>query len=125
MAQANNKPDKTHNRLMKELNRLKTDLNSEGNIDTDLTKRQLRSRMLVAPTPRVPSPRQMNTVDNTGPSSNTPLIEQDPSSPRFNSSENEGSDKNVKVCKARIMKSNRTNKNQAPLLNPLKLVSTN
>ena len=53
MVQANEKPDKTHDRLIKELNRLKTDLNNDGGIDTDLPKRQLRSRMLVAPTPRV------------------------------------------------------------------------
>ena len=54
MAQANERPDKTHNRLMKELNRLKTDLNSEGYIDTDLTKEQLRSRTLVVPTLKSP-----------------------------------------------------------------------
>ena len=52
---------------MKELNRLKTDLNNEGNVDTDLTRRQLRSRILVAPTPRVPSPSQMTAVDTTEP----------------------------------------------------------
>ena len=58
MAQANEKPDKMHDRLIKELNRLNIDLNNEGDIDTNLTKRQLRSRTLVAPTPRVRSPRQ-------------------------------------------------------------------
>ena len=58
------KPDKTHDRLIKELNRLKTDLNNKGNMDTDLTKRQLRSRMLVVPTL---SPSQTTTVDTTGP----------------------------------------------------------
>ena len=125
MAQANEKPDKTHNRLIKELNRLKTDLNNEGDIDTDLTKRQLRSRMLVAPTPRVPSHSQTITVDTTGPYSNIPQTEQDPSSPMFNSSDNEGSHKDVKGCRARIMKSDKTNKKPSPLLNPLKLVSTN
>ena len=78
MVQANEKPDKTHNRLIKELNRLRTVLNNEGDIDTDLTKRQLRSRTLVAPTPRVPSPSQMTTVDTTGPNSNIPQIEQGP-----------------------------------------------
>ena len=65
MAQACEKPDKTHDRLMKELNRLKTDLNNDGNINTDLTRRQLRSKVLVAPTPRVLSPSQMITVDIT------------------------------------------------------------
>ena len=99
---------------MKELNRLKTDLNSKGNIDTDLTKRQLRSRTLVAATPIVPSPSQMATVDTTGPNSNTPQIEQDPSSPRFNSSKNEGSHKVIKGHRARIMKSNKTNKKTSP-----------
>ena len=54
MAQANEKPDKTHDKLTKELNKLKIDLNNEGNMDTDLTKRQLRSRMIVVPTPRGP-----------------------------------------------------------------------
>ena len=34
----------------------KTDLSKEGNMDTDLTERQLRSRTLAAPTPRVLSP---------------------------------------------------------------------
>ena len=38
MVGANNKPDKTHDKLTKELNRLKTDLNNEGNMDTDLYK---------------------------------------------------------------------------------------
>ena len=72
MAQANEKPHKTHNRLIKELNRLKTDLNNESDIDTDLTKRHLRSRTLVAPIPRVPSPSQMTTVDTTGPIPTSP-----------------------------------------------------
>ena len=81
---------------MKELNRLKTDLNNEGNMDTDLTRRQLRCRMLVMPTCRVLSPSQMTRVDITEPHSNTPQVEQDPSSPRFNSSENEDSHKDVK-----------------------------
>ena len=70
MLQANKKPDKTHDRLIKELNRLKTALNNEGDIDTDLNKRQLRSRTLIPPTPRVPSPSQMTTMDTTGPNSN-------------------------------------------------------
>ena len=35
MAQANEKPDKTHDRLIKELKRLKTDLSSEDDIDTN------------------------------------------------------------------------------------------
>ena len=62
MAQANEKPDKTHDKLTKELNKLKIDLNNEGNMDTDLTKRQLRSRMIVVPTPRVLNASQMATV---------------------------------------------------------------
>ena len=102
MVQANAKPDKTHNRLIKELNRLKTDLNNKGNMDTDLTEGQLRSRMLDVPTPRVLSPSQMTTVDTTDPYSNTPQVEQGPSSPGFNSSENEGSHKDVKGHRARI-----------------------
>ena len=48
------KPDKTHDRLIKEFNKLKADLNNKGNMDTDLTKRQLRSRMLVVLTPGAP-----------------------------------------------------------------------
>ena len=65
MTQANKKSDKTHVRLIKELNRLKTDLNNEGDIDIDLTKRQLRSRTLVLLTPRGLSSSQITTVDNT------------------------------------------------------------
>ena len=38
MAQANEKPDKTHDRLIEELNRLKTDLNYVGDMDFDLIK---------------------------------------------------------------------------------------
>ena len=57
---------------MKELNRLKTYLNDEGKMDTALARRQLRSRMLVAPTPRVLSPSQMTMVDTTEPHSATP-----------------------------------------------------
>ena len=119
--QVKEKPDKTHDRLIKELNRLKTDLNNEGDIDTDLTKRQLRSRTLVGPTPRVPSPSHMTTEDTTGPNFNIPWIEQDSSSPRFNSSENEGSHKDVKGHRARITKSNKTNKKTSP---PFKSIKT-
>ena len=100
---------------------MKTDLNKEGDIDTDLTKRQLRSRMLVAPTPRVPSPSQMTTVNTTGPNSNIPLTEQDPSSPKFISSKNEGSHKDIKGHRARITKSNETNKKPSP---PFKSIKT-
>ena len=100
---------------------MKTDLNSEGNIDTDITKRELRSRMLVAPTSRIPSPCQKTTVDITGPNSNTPWIEQDPSSPRFNYSQNKVSHKDVKGHRARIMKSNKTNKKTEP---PFKSIKT-
>ena len=39
MAETNEKPDKTHDRLIKELKRLKTDLNNDSNMDTDLTER--------------------------------------------------------------------------------------
>ena len=67
MAQANEKPDKTHNSLIKELNMLRADLNNEDNMDTDLTKRQLRSRTLVVPTPRVLCPSQTTTVDTPDP----------------------------------------------------------
>ena len=121
MTQTNERPGITHDRLMKELNRFKTDLNSEGNIDTDLTKRQIRSRTLVVSTPRVPSPSQMTTVGTTGPNSNTPQKEQDPSSARFNSSENEGSYKDIKGHRPRITKSNKTNKKPSP---PFKSIKT-
>ena len=125
MVQANEKPDQTHDGLMKELNRLKTDLNNEDNMDTDLTKRQLSSRTLVVSTPRALSPSQTTTVVTTGPYSNTPQVEQDPSSPRFISSENEGSHKDVKGHRARIMNSKKTNKNIVPLLTLSKLMNTN
>ena len=93
---------------------MKTDLINEDNIDTDLTKRQLRSRMLVAPIPRILSPRQMISVDTTGLDSNIPWTEKDPYSPRFNSFENKGSHKDINGNRAKIMKSNKTNKNKAP-----------
>ena len=41
-------------------------------MDTDLTKRQLRSRTIVVPTPRVLNASQMATVHTTDPQSNTP-----------------------------------------------------
>ena len=82
-------------------------------MDTNLTKRQL-SRTLVVPTPRVLSPSQMTTVGTTDPHSNTPQVEQDPSLPRCNFSKNEGSHKDVKGHRARITKSSKTNRNQAP-----------
>ena len=104
MAQTNEKPDKTHVKLNKELNRLKTDLNNEGNMDTDLTKRQLKSRMLVVFTPRVLSPSQMTAVDTANPHSNTPQVEQDPSSPRFNSSEKKVLTKTLKVTGLELLK---------------------
>ena len=47
MAQANDKPHKAHGRLNKELNKLETDLNNEGNMDTNLSKRKLRGRSIV------------------------------------------------------------------------------
>ena len=61
--QANEKHNKTHDKLTKELNKLKIDLNNEGNMDTDLTKRWLRSRTIVVPTPRVLNASQTVTVD--------------------------------------------------------------
>ena len=125
MVQANERPNKTHDRLIKKLNRLKTDLNNEGIIDTNLTKRQLRSRTLVTPTPRVPSPSQMTTMDTTGTNSNIPQIEQDPPSPRFHSSENKGSTKTLRVTELELQQVTIPIKNQALLLNPLKLISIN
>ena len=77
--------------------------------------------MLVAPTPRVLSPSHTTTMDTTEPHSNTPQVEQDPSSPRFNSSENEDSHKDVKDHRARITKSNKTNKKPSP---PFKSIKT-
>ena len=74
MVQANEKPDKTHDMLTKELNKLKTDLNNEGNMDTDLTKRQVRSTMIVVPTHIVHNASQVTTVNTTDPQSNTPLL---------------------------------------------------
>ena len=102
MAQANKKPEKIHDRLIKELNKLKTHLNNKSDIDTNLTKRQLRSRTLVTPTPRVPSPSQMTTVNTPGPDSNISQIEQDPSSPRFNFSENDCLTKMLKVIEQEL-----------------------
>ena len=94
-------------------------------MDTDLTKRQLRSRMLVVPTPRTLSPRQMTTLDNTDSHSYTPQVEQDPSSPRFHSSENESCHEDIKGHMDRITESNKTNKKPSPLLNPSKLININ
>ena len=76
MVQANDKPDKTLDRLTKKLNKLKTDLNNEGHMDTDLSQRQIRSRTIVVPTPRVPNASQMTTLDTTVPQSITPQVEQ-------------------------------------------------
>ena len=90
-------------------------------MDTNLTKRQLRSGTLVAPTPRVLSPRQMISVDTTGLNCNIPQTEQDPSSHRFHSFENEGSHNDVKGCRAKIMKSNKTHKKPSP---PFKSIKT-
>ena len=84
MAQAIKRLHKTHSKLTKELNRPKIDLNDEGNKDIDLNKRQLRSRMIVVPTPRVFNASQMTTVDTTDPQSNSPQVEQVLTSPRFN-----------------------------------------
>ena len=83
------------------------DLNNKGNIDTDLTKTQLRSRTLVVSTPRVLCASQTTTVNTTNPYSNTLQVEQVQSSSRFSFSENEGSHKNTKGCRARISKANK------------------
>ena len=65
--QANDKPNKIHDRLTKELKRLKTDLNNEGYMDTDLSTRQLRSRSIALSLPRVPNTGQTTTKDTTSP----------------------------------------------------------
>ena len=124
MAQANKKPDKTHDKLTKELNKLKTDLNNEGNMGTDLTKRQLGRITIEEPTPRVLNASQMATVDTTDPQSNTPQVEQVHSLHRFNFPENEGSHKDGKGHRARITKSSKTNSKPNPLLNPSKPSNT-
>ena len=125
MVQANEKHDKIHNRLLKELNRLKTDLNNEADIDTDLTKRQLRSRMLVASTPRVPNlVKWLQWIPLN-------LI---PISPRQNKTHLHPGlillrikvlTRTLKIVGLELQKSNKTNKKMKPLLNPLKLISTN
>ena len=81
MAQANKRPDKTHNKLIKEPDRLKTYLNDKGSTDIDLDKRQLRSRMIVAPTPRVFNVSQMTIVDTIDPHSKTTQVEEVQTSP--------------------------------------------
>ena len=43
-------------------------------MDTDLSKRQLRSRSIAVSTPRVPTTGQMTTVDTTVPQSITPQV---------------------------------------------------
>ena len=103
MAQANNKPDKTHDRLTKEVNRLKTDLNNEGNMDADLS------------TPGVPNTGQTTTVDTCVLQSITPQVGQVQSSHRSNFPENEESHKEIKNCMARITKSIKKNTNPNPL----------
>ena len=113
MVQANDKPDKTHDRLTKELNKLKTDLNNEGNMDTDLSKRQLRSRSIVVPMPRVPTFGQMTTVDTTVPNP-LPPIGQVQSSLRSNFPEEEETHKEIKDHRARITKSSKTNTKPKP-----------
>ena len=120
MAQANEKPDKTHDKLTKELNKLKIDLNNEGNMDTDLTKRQLRSRMIVVPTPRVLNASQNGYSNTTDPQSNTPQVVQVQSSHRFNFPENEGSHKDIKACRARTTKSSKTSSKLNPHFKSIK-----
>ena len=44
-------------------------------MDTDLTKRQLRSRTIVVPTPMVLNASQMAIVNITDPQFNTPQVE--------------------------------------------------
>ena len=121
MVQAKKKPDKTHDRLTKELNTLKTDKNNEGNMDTYLTKRQLRSRTIVVPTPRVLNASQTTTVDTIDLQSNTPQVEQVQSSYRFNFPMNKGSHKDFKGCRARIAKGSKTNSKLNP---PFKSIKT-
>ena len=77
-------------------------------MDTDLTKRQLRSRTLAVPTCRVLNTSQMTTMDTTDIHSHA--IEQVMSSPRFNFSENEGSHKGVRGHRARAAKGSKANK---------------
>ena len=102
MGQANDKPNNRHDGLTKELNRLKTDLNNEGNMDTDLSKRWLRSKLIAVSTSRVPTTGQTTTVDTTVPQSITPQAGQVQSSPRSNFAENEEPHQEIKHCKARI-----------------------
>ena len=78
-------------------------------MDTDLTKRHLRSRMTVVPTHRVPNASQTATVDTTDSQSNTPQVEQVQSSHRFTFQENEGSHKDTTGHRAKITKSSKTN----------------
>ena len=115
MAQASNKTDKTHDRLTKELNRLKTNINNEGNMDTDLSKGQLRSRSIAVSTSRVPNTGQTATVDTTVPQSITPQVGQVQSSHRSNSPENEESHKEIRNHKSRMTKSIKTNTKPTPL----------
>ena len=119
MVQENNKPDKTHDRLTKELNKLKTDLINESNMDTDLLKKQLRSRTIVVPTPRVPNTGQMTTVNTTVPQSITPQVWQVQSS--YDVPENEESYKEIKDHKAKITKNSKTNNKPKP---PFKSIRT-
>ena len=77
--------------------------------------------MLVVPTPRAPSPRQMISVDTTGLDSKISQTEQDQSSPKFNSFKNEGSHKDVNGHRAKLTKTNKTNKKPRP---PFKSINT-
>ena len=88
---------------------------------TDFTKRQLRSRTIVVPTPRVLNASQMATVDTTDPQSNISQVQQAYSSHRLNFPENEGSHKDIKGCRARITKNSKTNSKPNP---PFKSVKT-
>ena len=98
------RPIKQQDELPKKLNQLKIDLNNESNTDTDLTRRQLRSRIILVPTPRVLNASQTATVDTTDPQSNIPQVEQVQYSHRFNFPANEGSHKDAKGHRARITK---------------------
>ena len=67
----------------------------------------------------MPSPSQITTVDSAAPNQHS-QIEQDPSSPRFDSSENEGFHKDVKNHRARITNCNKTNKKASPTFKSIK-----
>ena len=74
MAQTNDKPNKTCDRLTIKLNRLTTDLNNEGNMDADVSIRWLRSRSIAVSTLGISNTGQMTTVETTFPQSITTQV---------------------------------------------------